>query len=124
VVIPELDEWEYQLKDVNHINLVRKGPSMVCDVFVCRMWKVGGIFGDTKLNCGEFTNLDIYSLNIFDVTSPRPKECVHADPNLNYCQIMGKYRMHLHHYNEYTPFNNMRERCPSIPPKYIRSPKC
>lgn len=29
---------------------------MVCCVFVCHMWKAGGIFGDNGENCGEFTN--------------------------------------------------------------------
>jgi hypothetical protein len=137
IIMPELDEWEYHLEDVRTSTIrsgpstirsgpstIRSGPSMVCDVFVCRMWKAGGIFGDISLNCAEFTNLDVYSLDIFDVTTPREKECTEADPTLEYCQIMGSYRMHLHHYNEYSPFNNMRENCPSVPPKYIRSPKC
>ena len=32
------------------------GESMVCCVFVCHMWKAGGIFGENGENCGEFTN--------------------------------------------------------------------
>jgi hypothetical protein len=95
VTQPELDSWTYDFPNN------RTGPSMVCDVFVCKMWVEGGIFGNITFNCGEFTNLDIYSLKIFDTTTPRPSECITADPQLEYCQLMGAYRMHLHHYNEY-----------------------
>ena len=54
ITMPELDYWSY---DFPHF---RKGPSMVCDVFVSRMWVEGGLFGDVHFNTGEFTNLDIY----------------------------------------------------------------
>jgi len=39
VTLPEQDAWTFQ--DANGQN----GPSMVCDVFVMRMWKAAGVFG-------------------------------------------------------------------------------
>lgn len=50
--MPELDEWIFE--DDNGT----KGPSMVCDVFVMRMWKAAGIFGNItdQIQAAEFTN--------------------------------------------------------------------
>jgi hypothetical protein len=41
VTIPEDDSWIY-----TNSNGTRKGSASVCCVFVMRMWKAGGIFGD------------------------------------------------------------------------------
>lgn len=40
---------------------------MVCCVFVCRMWKAAGLFGDKtqSINCGEFTNSNIITFILF-----------------------------------------------------------
>lgn len=58
IVIPEQDVWMY--------NTTRNGDpyvgaDMVCDVFVCHMWKAGGLFGELadEINCGEMTNWDV-----------------------------------------------------------------
>lgn len=118
VSMPELDEWLF----VDDKGV--KGPSMVCDVFVTRMWKAGGIFNKQNLTkefqATEFTNWDAYSLKIFDANYKRPAECVQADPDSQFCQIMGKYRMTLPGYNTAEPFKNMREKCPS----YNRPANC
>jgi len=119
VIMPELDQWNFQ--DDN-----QTGPSMVCNVFVMRMWKVGGIFGDltNQIQAGEFTNWDAYSLNIFDTNYVRPDICVQADPKSQFCQLLGNYRMALPQYNSVKPFANMREKCPSIAPDYIKPANC
>lgn len=58
--VPEQDDWLY--------NTTRNGEpfvgkDMVCDVFVCNMWKAGGLFGDLvdDINCGEMVNWDVVS---------------------------------------------------------------
>ncbi len=45
-------------------------------------WKMGGIFEeiDNQVNCGEFTNWNAYSLNIFDDPANRPQICKDVDP--------------------------------------------
>ena len=50
--VPEQDSWMYTFADG------RKGPSMVCDVFVVSMWKAGGIFGNLTdlIQASEFNN--------------------------------------------------------------------
>jgi len=120
VVMPEQDSWIFE--DSNGV----KGPSMVCDVLVMRLWKAGGIFGSlTDLIQGtEFTNWDAYSLNIFDGNYKRPQQCVDADPNSQFCQLLGKYRMSLPDYNTVEPYAHMREKCPTVPPKYIKPKGC
>jgi hypothetical protein len=120
VTMPEQDSWTFQ-DDGN-----QKGPSMVCDVFVMRMWKAAGVFGalTDQIQATEFTNWDAYSLNIFDANYKRPQQCVTADPDSQFCQLLGKYRMTLPDYNTVTPYAHMREKCPSLPPKYIKPVGC
>eukprot|EP00755_Sulcionema_specki_P020670 Sspe_Gene.12679::Locus_4333_Transcript_1_1_Confidence_1.000_Length_2083::g.12679::m.12679 len=91
---------------------------MVCCVFVCNMWKAGGLFGDlaSEINCGEQTNLDDYSLNIFNKTlmgDGRPEVCKKADPSNPLCQLVGPYTLNLNHYNEEPIYAHMAENCPS-----------
>ena len=56
---------------------------MVCDVFVCELWKAAGLFGELAdtIQCTEFTNFDAYTLNWFDADYKRPSECELADPD-------------------------------------------
>merc|ERR1711907_927589 len=134
--MPEQDSWVYPAGPG-----FREGRSMVCDVFVCNMWRAGGLITN-KINCGEFTPLDLYELNHF-ATPPKngtvvlngtvvpayslPAACKAADPDSPnpFCQLMGKYRMDIPHYNSQAPFDGMRERCPSQGPDYAErfSPK-
>jgi len=104
----------------------KSGPAMVCDVFVLEMYKASGIFGNltNQIQGSEFTNWDVYSLNIFDSHYQRPPQCVTADPSLPYCQLMGDYRLTLPGYNTVKPYPHMREHCPSLPPLYKKPPGC
>jgi len=120
LTMPELDEWIFE------DNNGTKGPSMVCDVFVMRMWKAAGIFGSItdQIQATEFTNWDAYTLNIFDGSYKRPDICVQADPDSQFCQLLGEYRMALPQYNTFQPFPHMREKCPGIAPDYIKPANC
>eukprot|EP01060_Flectonema_neradi_P016867 TRINITY_DN234_c1_g1_i5.p1 TRINITY_DN234_c1_g1~~TRINITY_DN234_c1_g1_i5.p1 ORF type:complete len:659 (+),score=196.41 TRINITY_DN234_c1_g1_i5:46-2022(+) len=114
--IVERDEWMY------HTTRYGKpvvGKSMVCCVFVCNMWKHGGLFGDTDFNCGEMTNLDDYDLDIFDKTKMndgRPDVCKQKDPNNQNCQLVGPYTLNFNHYNEAPIYDHMAEKCPTWTP--------
>jgi len=121
ILTPEMDEWVFD-NDVG----TASGPSMVCDVFVTRVWKAGGIFGNLtdSFQAAEFTNWDAYSLNIFDANFKRPQICIDADPDSQFCQVLGKYRMTLPDYNKFAVFPHMREKCPTKAPKYIKPPNC
>jgi hypothetical protein len=116
ITMPEEDSWVYN--DGN-----RTGKSMVCDVFVCNMWRAGGIIGD-EFQCAELTPRDVYSMNVFDTSGVRPSQCVDADPTLPFCQLGGDYRLELPGYNTITPYPNMGSHCPGLPPKYDRPAGC
>jgi len=115
IVIPEQDSWVYS-----------DGRSMVCDVFVCNTWKAGGLFGDltNDFQCSELTPRDVYSLAMFDSNYQRPPQCVEADPKSDFCQLSGAYTMELPGWNTKTPFANMGQTCPGIPPVYSQPPNC
>jgi len=121
VKMPEMDDWIY-----SNGNESASGPSMVCDVLVARLWKEGGLFGNLKklIQTTEFTNWDAYSLNFFDAKYVRPKQCVTADPDSQFCQLLGNYRMSLPGYNTFAPYAHMRENCPSVPPNYNKPVGC
>jgi len=121
VVMPEQDSWIF-----TNGKGFRPGPSMVCDVLVMRVWKAAGIFGKLtdSIQATEFTNWDAYTLNIFDSAYVRPQQCVEADPDSQFCQLLGQYRMSLPGYNTVTPYPHMREHCPTLPPKYIKPANC
>lgn len=99
---------------------------MVCDVFVCRMWKAGGLFDsiDNKVNCAEFTNKDAYQMNILDAAPSRPAACVKADPKNSMCQIMGKYTLEIDGAGTKAPYKHMAEHCESAPPLYKETDNC
>jgi hypothetical protein len=58
--IPEEDAWEY---NSTRFGMPYVGKDMVCDVFVCNMWKAGGLFGNlvNDINCAEMVNWDVVS---------------------------------------------------------------
>ena len=66
-----------------------------------------------KINASEFTVKDIYELNIFDLQFEKPEQCMEADHQLRYCQLFGKYRMHLPSYSTLDPYDHMNEACPN-----------
>lgn len=119
LAMPERDHWQYPLTDST---CGRKagctGPAQVCNVFVCKMWKAGGLF-DADFECGEQVPLDTYQMALYDSAPQLSERCKRADPmNKHYCQILGDYRMDLPHFNSVPPFAGMRESCPSQAPDY------
>jgi hypothetical protein len=125
--MPELDEWRYQtMRD----GKPAVGRSMVCCVFVCNMWKHGGIFksiGD-DINCGEQTLWDIYSMKVFDpkkLGDGRPEICRKTDPTNPMCQLLGDYTFHATpDFNTRSLYKDMGQNCSSIAPNYVRAPGC
>merc|ERR1711916_309246 len=109
LAIPEQDDWLYLMPGWAHPE--KPIPSSVCDVHVCRAAKAGGLFGDIahQINCAEFTNWDMYSLDIYDPNPTRPPTCIQADPHNPLCQLMGTNTVHLHLAGTVKPYPHMRE---------------
>ena len=97
-----------------------------CAVFVASFLKAGGIFDGFDINAQEFTPKDIVQLDIWDhdYKDKRPQICKDRDPELPYCQILGKYRVDSPGYSSVPIYDHMNERCPSIGPEYYRPPNC
>jgi len=118
----EQDKWLY--------NTTRNGTpvmarSMVCCVFVCNVWKAGGLFDGKDVNCAEQTNWDDSSLALFEADySSRPQVCRKADPDNPVCQLEGKYTLTLRDYNTRAPYSHMGEHCPSEAPFYKQPKGC
>eukprot|EP00301_Raphidiophrys_heterophryoidea_P018984 c3973_g1_i1.p1 GENE.c3973_g1_i1~~c3973_g1_i1.p1 ORF type:complete len:594 (+),score=163.66 c3973_g1_i1:45-1826(+) len=121
--IVEQDSWMY---NTTRNGQPAVGPSMVCCVFVCNVWKHSGMFGDLaeQINCGELTNWDDYSMLVFDPDYVRPQACVDADPDNNVCQLLGDYTLLVNNYNSKAPFPHIAEKCPSLPPNYDKPADC
>jgi len=115
ISIPEQDSWVYS-----------NGKSMVCDVFVCSMWKAGGLFGDLtdQFQCTELTPRDVYSMAFFNSNYSRPQQCVDADPESPFCQLSGNYTLLLPGYNTKQPYPNMGNNCPGVSPAYSQPANC
>jgi len=109
----EVDGWEYS-----------DGRSMVCSAFVTSVWKAAGLFEGMDINGVEFTPADVYRMKFYDETTPRPQQCIDADPTLTHCQLLGNYRMYLPQYNSVEPYEHMNEHCSSINPDYFRPEGC
>jgi hypothetical protein len=54
----------------------------------------------------------------------RPQACQEADPELPYCQIIGKYQVLLDGYSTIKPYSHMNEKCPSVAPTFFRPADC
>jgi hypothetical protein len=115
LAMPEVEGWEYH-----------DGKSYVCSCFVVAFWKAGGLFDGLEINSTEFTPKDVYQLDFFDLDykEKRPQACKDADPDLPYCQVMGKYQVKLDGYNTIKPYSHMNEKCSSLPPEYSRPDNC
>ena len=61
--VPEQDSWLYNTTRYGEPFV---GKDMVCDVFVCNMWKAAGLFGsmEQEINCGEMVNWDVVSYSV------------------------------------------------------------
>ena len=102
------------------------GLNYVCSCFVVAYWKHGGLFGDLDLSPNEFGPRDIYMLDIFDKNVTRPQECIDDNPDLPYCQVMGRFILDLEEgaYSSIKPYAHMNERCSSQGPDFIREEGC
>ena len=121
--VVEQDDWIY---NTTRYGKPVKGRSMVCCVFVCAMWKAAGIFEEVgdAINCAEFVNEDVYSMNIFDDPANRPEACKQADPDNQVCQLMGERTLNLNMYNSRPMLAHMAEHCLSLAPDYERPAGC
>lgn len=114
LAIPEKDGEEYS-----------DGMNYVCSCFVVGFYKAGGLFDGLDIQANEFTPRDLYMLNFFDKEYKKPQQCIDADPDLPYCQIMGKYQIDISsEYSTIEPYNKMNERCESVGPTFYRPDGC
>ena len=121
MAIPEQDGWIYTGEEP------RDGESYVCSAYSGAVYKAAGMFGDFEVNATEFTPRDVYLLDFFQArgTFKRPQACVDADPDLPYCQILGKYRMDISkEWSTVKPYSHMMEHCPTTAPDYFRPEGC
>ena len=98
LAIPEDDKWLYN-------NAGQITTSMVCNVFVCNIYREAGIL-NTNFNCTETTPFDVTEFNIYNGT---------------YTQLMGTYQIEMEkwgRWNRAKIFENMRQNCPSQAPNY------
>jgi len=115
--IPESDDWTYS--QVYNNGTLTMGPALVCNVLVCRMWKAAGLFdGLDDINCGEFTNLDVYALNVLQSKPTLPQQCRDNDPENPHCQLLGRHKMNLNLVGTKIPFSGMAKKCVGSAPGY------
>ena len=100
------------------------GYNYVCSAFAVAFWKHGGLFGDLEIEPTEFSPRNIFTLDIFDKEFKRPQECIDDNPDLPYCQLMGKFVIDPDNYSTIKPYSHMNERCPSLGPDFIREEGC
>jgi len=129
IQVPTIVEQDSFLYNTTKDGVPVQGMSMVCCVFVCEMWKHGGVFDEVnqEVNCAEFTNWDDYSLAIFQQpsTTDRPSVCVKADPDSLLCQLMGNTGLFLNDYDTKKEYAHMAEACPSeAQANYTKPPNC
>ena len=115
LIMPEREDYIYP-----------NGENWVCSSFVVGIMKEGGIFGDIEIEPHEFTPRDIYQMDIYDKEFRKngPKECLEADPELDYCMIYGQYDVRAEGYSTIPLYEHMNERCSSQPPEYKREEGC
>lgn len=119
MAMPEQDGWLYSGIEP------RDGEAYVCSAFSASVYKAAGMFDDLTINATEFTPRDVYMLDIFDKDFQRPQMCIDADPNLPYCQLIGKYRIDVtKELSTITPYAHMNEHCPSMLPDFFRPEGC
>jgi len=117
MAIVEQDGWKYSGE-------YHDGLSMVCSSFVVNFWKSGGLFGNLNIAGQEWGPKDVYQVDVFDKNYQRPAQCVQADPNQPWCQLLGKYRMTFPGFSSIPMYDHMNEKCPSIAPDFARPAGC
>jgi hypothetical protein len=124
VTIPEQDTWLYNTTRYGQWVLSR---SMVCCTFVCAMHKAAGTFGDLaeKINCGEFTIPDDYSLTALAQPTPLPQQCDSGSSSF-LCQLSGGNAIMLDQakFAFATPYAHMYENCGGHAPDFKRQERC
>jgi hypothetical protein len=119
VTVPELlaivedEDWLYP-----------EGISLVCSSLLVYLYKAGGLFGDLTINSPEFTPMDVLVLDFWDLDDQQLIDACKGRAPRGYCQIMGIFDMDLGRIGYVTPYNNMNERCSTMPPHYYRSDDC
>ena len=98
MILPELDSYKYNGKE-----------SMVCNVFVLKTFKILGLFDKYNLQVSEFTPKDLYQLKIW---KNKPK------------QILGDYAIIFNQFNSIDLYDNMNEKCKTLPTEYIINKNC
>jgi hypothetical protein len=118
--MPEHDGWIYTGEEP------RDGESYVCSAFVAAIYKAAGLFGDDvdEINATEMVPKDVYTINFFKDSWDRPQQCVDADPDIPWCQLLGNYRQTFPGYNTISEYKHMSEHCQSIAPDFYRPDGC
>lgn len=113
LAIVEDEDWEYP-----------EGISLVCSSLLVYLYKAGGLFDDLTINSPEFTPSDVLALDFWDLKDQELIEACKGRAPRGYCQVMGMFDMDLGRIGYVTPYSNMNERCPSMPPHYYRPDDC
>lgn len=112
--IPEKDKFRYS-----------DGYSYVCSSYVMSFYLESGMMGDLKVQATEFTPKDIYMLDVFEKDGDwRTDECKKLNPESAHCQFSGHWNMTFPGYSSVKPYDKMNEKCPSLPPLYVRPEGC
>lgn len=117
MAIVEKDGWKYTGE-------YHDGLSYVCSTYVAALWKAGGLFDGFEINAAEWSPKDVYQVDFFDKEYKRPQQCVDADPNGGFCQLLGKYRMEFPNWSAYKVYDHMNEKCNSVAPDFTRNEGC
>jgi hypothetical protein len=118
MALVEQDGWVY------HGEEPRDGISYVCSSYVIAFYKEAGLFGDLEINATEFSPKDLYQINFFKDSWDRPQECVEADPDIPWCQLLGTYRQQFPGWNSLDVYSHMDEHCTSVAPDFYRKDGC
>ena len=92
-LVPETDGWLYETTREGEAAI---SPVMICNVFVCNVWKAAGVFRDIgdDIQCGETSVNDNYRLAVYS-DQPAPSYCLATDPSNPLCQLTGRYQLRL-----------------------------
>ena len=118
MAMPEEDGWEYTGLGPND------GRNWVCSAYVTAFYQAAGVLDGYEINSTEFATMDVYIMKLFEAETSLPDACKEADPDLPYCQLMGKWRIELPQYNSIEPYDHMFENCDINFPSYMRDPGC
>jgi len=109
--VPAMVELDTYVYNTTRYGEPAMGPSMVCCVFVCNVWKAAGLFDDIdeEINCAELTDYDDYRLTLLSGES---------------VQLMGDYAVTLNDLGTRDVYEHYAEDCPTLPPDYVQPSDC